>query len=193
MNRLANDAWRRAVLAWSSRASRWKRRGRLRVTMVARVHLTPRFFRLGARRHSLCPPSSAFAFASASASAATSTFAPPPLLSPVASLLDPRRSKVLFAPARERMVHSASGNPHCPPLPHRYPPLQRSPLRPPRFRNASAFNPVPSPPPYPRAPFTPSFTPAILLLVISFSSASLRLVLPLFRPFSLPFLTIHQV
>ena len=105
---LVNDEWN--GLACSGRASRWKRRGRLRVTMVARVHLTPIFPTRGSaalsahrRPHSLSR--------SRSRSRPRPRVAPPPLLSPVASLLDPPKIQRPFALTRERMVRSASGKP----------------------------------------------------------------------------------
>lgn len=100
----------RSRLAWSSRVSRWKRRGRLRATMVARVHLTPIFpargsVALSAHRRPR------------SLSRSRSRSRPRPrsrLCHFFTRHLSSRSSKIQspFGRTRKRMVHGASGSPH---------------------------------------------------------------------------------
>lgn len=141
-----------------SRAPGWKRRGRLRARMAARVHLTPIF---PARGSVALSPSSSSPSASSAAAGPRSRlchfFALVASLS--LSLLDPRGSKVPSPGPRERMVHGASGSPH--PFTLRARPFQRFRVNYPRT--------LPSP-----SPVHPYLT-AILLL-----SSLLQLVLPSF-------------
>ena len=172
-------------LAWSSRASRWKRRGRLRVTMVARVHLTPIFPTRGSvalsahrRPHSLSRSRSRSR--PRPRSRLRHFFHPSPLFS---ILEDPkvlslrRESAWSIAPPETPTVLSFATRPF------------NAPLRP-WFRNASALTPVPTHAPHSSLPSRLYYILLVIRLSdLSFlSSLSNNLASYTFNPFlSLPF------